>query len=475
MVFNSIPFAIFFATVLAIYWSLRRSIPAQNATLVLASWYFYATWSWKFLSFLISISALGYLFGLLLSDRVRRTQRLALVVGLLLIAVSLLVVKYYNFIVTTFNGLSTAIGAGVSLTSLQFLMPVGISYYTFANIGYIVDIYRNDVPAERDPLTYFAYVGFFPHLLSGPIASAKSILPQFSTTRTLTSARIEQACAQFMWGLFKKVVIADTLGMQVNYVFYNHASLPGSVLLVGIILYSFQVYCDFSGYSDMARGLGRLLGIELAQNFKMPYLSRDVGEFWRRWHTSLSLWMKDYVYIPLGGRSPRRSRYIFNLLVTFTFSGLWHGPYWTFVIWGFLNGLYLVPYILANRLQHHPHVAGHGRVFPSAQEFSGILSTFLLVTFSRVFFRAPTIDVAYQYFGGMFSASLWTLPHFATTSLLWIAGLMVTEWIQREREHTLEISRLPLVFRLGIYAAVVVLTSKLGASTQGSEYLYFKF
>jgi D-alanyl-lipoteichoic acid acyltransferase DltB (MBOAT superfamily) len=475
MAFSSSSFAVFLALVLASYWFLDRRRGIQNAVILTANYVFYASWSLKYVGFLFGLSLASYL-GALWIERVSdpRRRRQVLVVVILALASSLVVLKYLGLLTRTALAGANLFGLSLSLPTVQFLLPIGISYYTLIVIAYVTDVYRGKVAAERNWLTYFAYVGFFPHLLSGPI-SRSSVLAQFATARTWSWARLESGGAQVIWGLFKKVAIADTLAPQVNYIFFHHETLSGSVLFVGVVLYSFQVYADFSGYSDMARGIGQLLGIDLPQNFRLPFLSRDVGEFWRRWHTSLSAWLKDYVYVPLGGRSPVKWLYLRNLLLTFTLSGLWHGPQWTFVLWGLLNGVYFIPYVLADRLKKHRSVVAEGRALPGLADLAGILTTFVLVAVSRVLFRSPDMPSALGYFDRLFSASLFTLPDFGLESLWIVAGLMAVEWVQRDREHVLSLENRHLVWRVAVAAGVVALIAVSGNAGHPTEYVYFRF
>jgi alginate O-acetyltransferase complex protein AlgI len=302
------------------------------------------------------------------------------------------------------------------------------------------------------------------------------LLPQFSKKRAFNYKKIEDGVMQFTWGLFKKVVIADALVKNVAYIFKNHEDQSGSVLLIGAILYSFQVYADFSGYSDMACGLARVLGFDIIQNFNLPFFSRNVGEFWRRWHISLSKWLTTYIYVPLGGKSERTALYIRNILITFTFSGLWHGANWTYVVWGFLNGLYFLPAILRGGFKKYENPIAHNRWLPNMTEFGQILMTFSLITFSRIIFRSPNMTAAYGYVKGMFSISLFTVPNFGTASLLWILGLVIFEWLNRHKRYTLEPTESQsLWIRYLIFGMVVILIGIAINTQPTSEYIYFKY
>jgi D-alanyl-lipoteichoic acid acyltransferase DltB (MBOAT superfamily) len=366
-------------------------------------------------------------------------------------------------------------GFHFNFENLKWLLPIGLSYYVFSSIGYIIDVYKGKTKAPEDVVAYLAYVSFFPHILSGPIAQSTHLLPQFLQKRTISRASIEDGLMQFTWGLFKKVVIADALVKNISYIFAHYKEQSGSVLLIGAILYSFQVYADFSGYSDMACGLGRLLGFDLIQNFKLPFFSRDIGEFWRRWHISLSKWLTSYIYIPLGGRGKSRWTHARNVLITFTFSGLWHGANWTYVSWGFLNGMYFLPSILRGSVKKYDDVVAQNRILPNLKEFGQMLLVFTLVTLSRVIFRSPDIISAFGYFKKMFSATLFKMPNFGTTSLLWILGLVVFEWINRHKRYALEPEVTPIWVRYPSFATSVALIVASLSLHPSTEYIYFKF
>ena len=496
MVFNSVPFAVFFAYVFIIYQALGLTYRVdkasalgvfmgkygskphqwQNVLLLLASYYFYGQMKMTFLGVIFSISTVSFSAAYFMekTDNLRQ-RKIAVWAACLLIGGFLAYMKYLNFFIDSVRDSLTFLGFNWQVQNLKLIVIVGLSYYVFTSIGYVIDVYRRTIKAETNAITYFAYVSFFPHVLSGPIAQATQLLPQFNQNRVFDLKKIEDGILQFAWGMFKKVVIADSLSKSIAYVFFTHEDQPGSVLFIGAIMYSFQVYADFSGYSDMACGAARVLGFEVIQNFKLPFFSRDIGEFWRRWHISLSKWLTSYFYIPLGGKSKNQWVYIRNILLTFSFSGLWHGANWTYVTWGFLNGLYFVPYILRGALKKFDTVVAHNRILPNITELGQMLLTFILVCFSRVFFRSPDMTSAFTYFKQMFSWSLFSIPDFGLTNMIWISGLVVFEWMNREKRYPLSAEGKWAWLRYPAAVAIVGLIVYAQKVNPSTEYLYFKF
>jgi alginate O-acetyltransferase complex protein AlgI len=476
MVFNSLNFAIFFTTIFILYWLLRGSYRWQNLLLLIGNYVFYGWWNWRFLIIIGSISVVSLVASGLIQDSDKKRLRLLTVwAACLFIVGTLAIAKYYNFFMASVGDAVSLMGIKLHIQNLKWLVPIGLSYYVFSSIGYIIDVYRGKTKAADDIIGYLAYVSFFPHVLSGPIAQSTHLLPQFLQKRQISRASVEDGVMQFTWGLFKKVVIADALVKNIAYIFSYYKELPGSVLAVGAVLYSFQVYADFSGYSDMACGLGRLLGFDLTQNFKLPFFSRDIGEFWRRWHISLSKWLTQYIYIPLGGRGNSRFTHARNVLITFTFSGLWHGANWTYVSWGFLNGVYFLPSILRGSVKKYENVVAHDRALPSIKELIQMLWVFILVTLSRVIFRSPDMLSAIGYFKKMFSMSILKVPHFGTKGLLWIAGLVLFEWLNRRKRYALEPELTPIWVRYPAFACSVAMISVSLSLHPSTEYIYFKF
>jgi alginate O-acetyltransferase complex protein AlgI len=476
MTFNSTEFAIFFTLVLAAYWLLKSKFALQNLLLLTANYIFYGWWNWRFLLILAIISAVSFFGGIFIEkSREEKNRKLILWSCIFLIGSTLAVLKYYNFFVGSVNSTANFFGHEFSLDTVKLFLPIGLSYYVFSTIGYVADVFRQKRPAEPNALNYFAYVSFFPHILSGPIGQSTKLLPQFSQIRTLSLPESQAAGQKILWGLFKKVVVADSLARNVNYIFAHHEDLSGSLLLLGIVMFSFQVYADFSGYSEMAEGFAKLLGFDLMQNFRMPYFSRDVGEFWRKWHRSLSTWLKDYLYVPLGGRGNSKFIYARNILIVFTFSGLWHGASWNFVIWGCLNGLYFLPPIFAGTVKKYDSPLADNRWLPTLSETLQMSATFGLVTFSRIFFRSPDLPTATGYLREMFSPSLFSLPHYDLTCFYWVAVLVVFEWLNRTETPEIKLKNWHLALRFAAYIGIIVAIGFSFGNQNSRDYLYFKF
>ncbi len=468
MQFNSWEFLLFVSGLLVLYWLFYKKTGIQNVLLMAGSYYFYSRFHLLFPVYLLVLTLVGYAMGLAIAQA-KQYRKPLLVIGIVLLSSCVIILKYTNFFINTLN----AFGSDFQLLTL--LVPVGLSFYTFGSIGYITDVYRKDILAEKNIITYGAYIGFFPHLLAGPIPSAVSLLPFFRQKRAITAVQIEPAIQQICWGLFKKMVIADNISIPVNYCFTHIDSLNSFSLYLGIVLFSFQIYADFSGYSDIARGVAGLFGIDLFANFKSPFLSRNPAEFWRRWHTSLTKWLTDYLYKPLGGRNANRLVYCSILLFIFLFSGLWHGANWTFVLWGFLNGLYFLPYLFAGKLIRYKEAPNPGRAWPTVGVFCKILLTFHLITFSRILFKSNTLGQAWTYAKGLVMQFSFTMPPaFLFKHLHWCLLLVILEWMQRFRSHPLDV-KAPVVVRYATYVLVAILIVLFRKTLSSQEYYYFRF
>lgn len=356
---------------------------------------------------------------------------------------------------------------------MKIILPVGISFYTFQALSYSIDVYRGSIRPTRNIIAFFAYVSFFPQLVAGPIERATNLLPQFLSPRTFSYPHAVDGCRQMLWGFFKKMVVADTCAPLVNRIFGNYQHEPGSILLLGGVLFAFQIYGDFSGYSDIATGCGRLFGINLMRNFKYPYFSRDIAEFWRRWHVSLSTWFRDYLYIPMGGSRTTRAKTMRNILLMFGVSGLWHGANWTFIAWGVFNALLFCPLLIVGKNRKHLNEVAFNRLFPSLLEVVQMAGTFFLVVIGWVLFRSNTITEAVDYLARMASPSLFTFPKQYLSALPWIVILIIVEWFQRKHAHGLCLANFPRFSRWGIYAALTVVC--LAHFNLAAEFIYFQF
>jgi len=477
MPFNSIAFAGFLPAAFFVYWSLRRApLWVRNLFLVAAGSLFYGWLDPRFLPLVFAGSAVDYFVGILLGKGGGPTRRRLLLAASLAVNLGMLGwFKYHDFFVTSFCDLLRLAGLRASPRILGLVLPAGISFYTFQRLTYTIDVYRGDMQPTRNAPAFFAFVLFFPQLLAGPITRARSLLPQFEQGRSFSDPAARDGLRQMLNGFLKKMVIADNLAPLVNGIFDGYRDCGGLTLLVGAFFFAMQVYCDFSGYSDMAIGAARLFGIDLARNFAYPYFSRDVAEFWRRWHISLSNWLREYLYPPLCGRKPSRWRRALGIVVLFVLCGLWHGASWTYVAWGFLWGLWFLPMTLARRWRRHLGTAGEGRMLPGIREALAMSGTFGLALVGWIFFRSPTIADAAGYLAGMVSR-----PCLGTEVSLWVpmllacTGLLALEWVQRGRRFLLDIGNLPVWLRWPLYQVALFLILVFGAFG-GNEFIYTQF
>ena len=443
MLFNSLNFAIFLPIVFILYWFVaKRNLRFQNLLLLVSSYFFYACWDWRFMFLLIFSTVLDYFTGIKIHEAANSLNKkfwlwLSIVINLGFLGVF----KYYNFFATSFADGLSLLGLKANLSSLHVLLPVGISFYTFHGLSYVIDIYKNRIKPEKNIVDYSLFVSFFPLLVAGPIERATHLLPQILKKREFDYTKAVDGLRQIMWGLFKKIVIADNCAEFANTIFNPTEHYSGSTNVLGAIFFTFQIYCDFSGYSDIALGTARLFGFDLLRNFAFPYFSRDIAEFWRRWHISLSSWFKDYLYIPLGGSQGGMLIKIRNTLIIFLVSGFWHGANWTFIIWGFLNALYIMPSIIFKTNRNNLDIVAKGKIFPSIKEFFSILITFSLTVFAWIFFRANNVTHAFNFITPIFSRSLFAMPaHNLISKELMALTLLffVIEWFGREQQYAIE-------------------------------------
>ncbi len=478
MLFNSISFAIFLPVVFVLYWFVtRRNLRLQNTLLLVASYFFYGCWDYRFLFLLIFSTLLDYYTGLKIAgSEDKSTKKFWLWTSIGVNLGFLGVFKYYNFFVSSFADSVSYLGLTLNPWTLQVILPVGISFYTFHGLSYVIDIYYDRIKAEHNFIDYAVFVSFFPLLVAGPIERATHLLPQIKKPRTFEYSRAVDGLRQILWGLFKKVVIADNCASYVNNVFGNPDAHSGSTLLFASILFAFQIYCDFSGYSDIALGTARLFGIELLRNFAFPYFSRDIAEFWRRWHISLSSWFRDYVYIPLGGSKGGTWMKVRNTFIIFLLSGFWHGANWTFIVWGALNALYFMPLLLTNRNRQNLEIVAQGRYLPSVKEFFQMALTFGLTVLAWIFFRAESVTEAVHILRKIFSGSLLRMPSDVPFVLLpFILFFLVVEWLGRHNKYAIETSLIttPRVVRWGFYYGMAMVIFLFAGKEQ--QFIYFQF
>lgn len=482
MIFNSLDFAIFLPIVFILYWFVvNKSLTRQNILILVASYIFYGWWDWRFLFLILLSTLIDYFVGrafLFQEDKLKR--KLLLWTSIVANLGFLGFFKYYNFFLENFKTAFSFFGSPIQIDSLHIILPVGISFYTFQTLSYTIDIYKGRLTPSKNFVEFAAFVSFFPQLVAGPIERATHLLPQFSQKRSFDYLKAVDGLRQILWGLFKKVVIADNCAHFANEIFNNYETLNSSSLVLGALFFTFQIYCDFSGYSDIAIGTSRLFGFDLMQNFAFPYFSRDIAEFWRRWHISLSTWFRDYLYIPLGGSRGNTWLKIRNVFIIFLVSGFWHGANWTFIAWGFLNALYFLPLLLTKNNRSHLDTVAHGKLLPNFREFVSITITFSLTALAWIFFRSPTLHDAINYIYSIFSPSIFTFPNFEgiKKSILLIAGIIffvLIEWTGREEHFALANlgKEWKQKYRFAFYYLLILAIFWLNGEEQ--EFIYFQF
>jgi D-alanyl-lipoteichoic acid acyltransferase DltB (MBOAT superfamily) len=466
--------------VFLLYWFVfQKNLKAQNAFILVVSYIFYGWWDWRFLGLIAFSSVLDYICGIQIGDSTDSVKRKTYLGISMAINLGLLgVFKYFNFFIDSTIQMLNSVGFQANPYSLQLILPVGISFYTFQTMSYTIDIYRRQLEPTKDPVAFFAYVSFFPQLVAGPIERASNLLPQFFKKRFFEESMAMDGMRQILWGLFMKVVIADNCAVFVNQAFNNPAGQPASNLLIGAVFFSFQIYGDFGGYSNIAIGTGKLLGFNLMQNFAFPYFSRDIAEFWRRWHISLSTWFRDYVYIPLGGSKGSKATTIKNIFVIFLVSGFWHGANWTFVVWGGIHAALFIPLYLFGKNRVNIGIVAQNKVFPSIYELGQMLVTFSLVTLGWVFFRSPSIGEAMEYLNHTFSFSIFSKPQMDPRVYLFSAIVvlfMILEWGGRREEFAIQKMAFhkPALIRYGLYYSLVMMIFLFARKDQA--FIYFQF
>ncbi|MET3113386.1 alginate O-acetyltransferase complex protein AlgI [Pedobacter sp. CG_S7] len=479
MLFNSINFTLFLPVVFALYWFVfKNNLKLQNILLLGSSYFFYACWDWRFLFLLVFSTLLDYCTGIKIAAATKPRWRkfwfwLSISINLGFLGVF----KYFNFFSASFAEAIANLGLQVNPWTLNVILPIGISFYTFHGLSYVIDIFKEKIKPERNFVDYSVFVSFFPLLVAGPIERATHLLPQIKTKRTFEYSKAVDGLRQILWGLFKKIVIADNCAYFANTIFNDTTDQSGSTLILGALFFTFQIYGDFSGYSDIALGTARLFGIELLKNFSFPYFSRDIAEFWRRWHISLSSWFRDYVYIPLGGSKGGTWMKVRNTFIIFILSGFWHGANWTFIIWGFLNALYIMPSILLNTNRNNLTIVAKGKLFPSLKDFAQIVITFSLTVFAWIFFRAKDVHHAFDYIAGIFSASVFSIPVLPESGfiILFLVFVFLTiEWLGREGNFAIsKITIFPTSFSWAVYFGLILMLFIFQGKEQA--FIYFQF
>ncbi len=476
MLFNSIEFAIFLPLVFGAYWFLcLRNQKIQNALIILASYIFYGWWDWTFLSLIIFSSLVDYVIGIQYT-KTKNKKKLLLLISITVNLVLLGFFKYFNFFIESFVEAFTFFGHTIKLDRLNIILPIGISFYTFQTLSYSIDAYKGKIQPTRNLLAFLAYVSFFPQLVAGPIERATNLLPQFYSKRKFEYQKAIDGMRQILWGLLKKIVIADNCAMYANDIFSNYTEYNSSTLALGTIFFAFQIYGDFSGYSDIAIGTARLFGFNLMQNFSFPYFSRDIAEFWRRWHISLSTWFRDYLYIPLGGSRGGTSAKIRNTFIIFIISGFWHGANWTFIIWGALNAFYFLPLLLMNKNRKNMDFTIYTSVLTYPINLFKTIITFSLTCFAWIFFRAESLNHAFDYISYLFTKTILLKPEILPNQLILILSTFIfIEWKSRHKEHVLANihEKYATSLRWLIYFIIIICIILLADEKQ--EFIYFQF
>lgn len=480
MLFNSIEFAIFLPIVFLLYWFVfNRNLRVQNFFVVVASYVFYGWWDWRFLSLIAFTSFCSWGSGLLIDKYKSFSPRKAKTVSVINIVVNLLILgifKYFDFFVTSFADLF--LGGKTDGLLLKVILPVGISFYTFQALSYSIDVYRGKLKPTKDMVQFFAFVSFFPQLVAGPIERATNLLPQFEKPRKFNCDMAVDGLRQILWGLFKKMVVADNCAIYVDEVFSNYQTQSGSTLLLAVILFAIQLYCDFSGYSEIAVGTAKLFGIKLMRNFNNPYFATSFADYWKRNHISLTTWFMDYVYYPMVGNSDKLAYWNFCMIITFLLSGLWHGAGWTFVLWGLYQGVFIV--ISMNLAKPRKRFEKKYRLKDNLiYNRASMLVTFLIVCFGLILFRADCIGQATGYFLGIFNRSLLSMPwlfnrHYYVPVALSILGLFVVEWLQRDKQHAFDLSGIRSHWlKFAVYYGMVAVLFWFGGHAE--SFIYFHF
>ena len=486
MLFNSLEFLIFLPSVFLLYWYVfGKSIKLQNLFVIVASYIFYGWWDWRFLFLIAFTTGCSFINGLAIEhyqNRGKRNAAKAFSVGNVVINLAILgVFKYYNFFAESLQALLQSFNCQLDYPTLNVILPVGISFYTFQALSYTIDVYRNKITPTKDILSFFAFVCFFPQLVAGPIERATNLLPQFQRERTFDYSIAVDGCRQMLWGFFKKVVIADNCARYANMAFDHHSEMGSLSLLLGAFFFTFQIYGDFSGYSSIAIGCAKLFGIKLLPNFRVPYFSRDIAEFWKRWHISLNKWFVDYVYIPLGGSRVSKAKVARNIFAIFLLSGLWHGANWTYVTWGLYHACLFLPLILLNKNHKYGGMFREDRKLPTSREALNMFATFVLAMIGWIIFRATSLTQAFEYIARLFTFRRNAEVEVPFLDSLWLVGLILVglavEWRNRNAPHEFyKVIQRPFVRNLVYFLLIAAIyVSYMMNIEDDTTFIYFQF
>lgn len=466
MQFDSYIYAIFLPLVFAGYWILRNKLLWQNFFLIVASYIFYGWWDWRFLGLIIITSATTFLSGLVIKNDHSRRSKAWLTLNLIINLGILATFKYFNFFKDSFADILRLFGANPDWATLGILLPVGISFYTLQAISYSFDVYNGKTQPTRNVVAFFVYIAFFPQLVAGPIERARNLLPQFLKKKNFDYYNAVIGMRQILWGLVKKLVIADNLAGYVDNLLYHPSVMSASSIIMAAILFAFQIYADFSGYSDIAIGSARLFNIKLLPNFNFPFFSRNMKELWQRWHISLMTWLREYLYFPLGGSRRGKWRTCLNIMIVFAISGLWHGADWTFVIWGTVNGMMLLPFVFLRKKSQTDHAR--------LRDIPQCLLTFLIFALIFLSFRSPGIAHLQECLSVLIHGSYFTMPMGITALQYYIVPFVVVEWLGRKQEFPIMTLKMPTIARWAIYWTLLFIIAFYGAKAD-IQYIYFQF
>lgn len=479
MLFNSIEFLLFLPIVFVLYWFVfDKKLKYQNLLILISSYVFYGWWDYRFLSLILLSTIVDYFIGLGISNQAfLKNKRILMWCSVLFNLGILGFFKYYNFFIESWIDLFSSIGYDIkSVWTLNIILPVGISFYTFQTMSYTIDIFKGDLKPTKDFVTFASFVAFFPQLVAGPIERATNLLPQILNKRDFKYEQGVDGLRLIFWGMFKKVVIADSLAPMVNDIFNNYQDFSGVTLWLGAIYFSFQIYCDFSGYSDIAIGTSKLFGFEIMTNFNLPYFSRNIGEFWRRWHISLSTWFRDYLYIPLGGSKEGKWKSLRNIFIIFLFSGFWHGANWTFIVWGLFHSILFIPsFIFKTNRKFVSSIIAKNSILPSPKELFQVGTTFLLITIGWIFFRSETIEDSFNFIYK--SITVIKFEDYLNPSnnfsayfyLLYIITLLLFEYLM------LKINKTTRLQNILIISSLILLIIFINNTSISNEFIYFAF
>lgn len=482
MLFNSYPFILFFAIVFGLYWFIfNKNVKTQNLTVLAASYFFYAWADCRFLFLLLGITLLNYFLGIYIEKATRpKTSKILLYIGLIQGIGGLAFFKYYNFFVTSIVDAFALMSIPVSLKTLEIIVPLGISFFTFRTLSYLLDVEKGKMKAITDWIAFFTYVSFFPSLLSGPIDKARTFIPQLEKLRVFDYNQASDGMRQILWGFFKKIVVANNCAPITNEIFAHYETLPASSLFLGALLYAFQIYADFSGYSDMAIGFSKLLGFSITKNFDYPYFAQSIAEYWRKWHISLTSWLTEYVFTPLSiaFRDYYKIGLILAIVINFVIVGIWHGANWTYVFFGFFHGLYFIPSIL-NGTMNKKIKTVKGKLWPTLTETFNMARTFLIIMLTFIIFKADSMGQAFGYYKHMVSTSLFSIPVVDFTAvaivLFFSIVMFATEWVNRDKDHGLVLNQVPLAYKRWIFYFLLIFSLLFFGAFGENQFIYFQF